>query len=393
MRGLLALGICVFHFRAYSHYYPLEFVRNLDLCVDFFFVLSGFILMSSYGPKLAGKTESLLPFVVRRIGRLWPLHVAILGAFVSIELAELLVAKAGFPLGEPPFDAAASKAPEAILTNALLIHALGMHEGPTWNGPSWSISTEMMASLVFVLVLVLPGRRLLVGLAIALASAILLWALNGQRLISINDYALLRCLYGFFVGVLTFALWERIAPWLERQTGLVSIGQAVAIGTMLVLFAVTTDGSWQFVMPLLFGAIVILLASDRGPSARLLQTAPMRRIGMLSYSIYLVHALIITVLARGLSLLTMVTGESYRQPYQASEAHDLVDQMVFGSKLAGDLALIPFLTVVLVAASITYYLVEKPGRRLFYRWADQLETFESRGQAPRPAALTRRRAL
>jgi len=86
-RGIAALLVAIFHLNVYSAIYPLDFIRNAYLFVDFFFVLSGFVITHSYAGRL-GTLEDLGSFAVKRLGRLWPLHVVVLLAFVAVESAK-----------------------------------------------------------------------------------------------------------------------------------------------------------------------------------------------------------------------------------------------------------------------------------------------------------------
>ena len=86
-RGVAALLVAIFHLNLYSALYPLDFIRNAYLFVDFFFVLSGFVITHSYAARL-GTIEELGSFALKRFGRLWPLHVAVLLAFLAVESAK-----------------------------------------------------------------------------------------------------------------------------------------------------------------------------------------------------------------------------------------------------------------------------------------------------------------
>ena len=101
-RGVAALLVALFHLNLYSAIYTLDFVRNAYLFVDFFFVLSGFVISYSYGDRL--KTfDELGEFAIRRFGRLWPLHAVVLLAFVAAESAKAVLAARGASFYLPPF--------------------------------------------------------------------------------------------------------------------------------------------------------------------------------------------------------------------------------------------------------------------------------------------------
>ena len=89
-RGICALMVCVFHFNHEARWAPGDnaFVHGGYLFVDFFFVLSGFVITHSYGERITDRGE-LGRFMLRRFGRVWPLHAVVLMAWVGLEVAAL----------------------------------------------------------------------------------------------------------------------------------------------------------------------------------------------------------------------------------------------------------------------------------------------------------------
>src|SRR6185312_14754220 len=73
-RGVCALLVALHHFPAHGFVYALPLVRNAWLLVDFFFVLSGFVIAYAYGARLSNGAQ-IKSFTLRRFLRLWPLHV------------------------------------------------------------------------------------------------------------------------------------------------------------------------------------------------------------------------------------------------------------------------------------------------------------------------------
>ena len=150
---------------------------------------------------------------MRRIGRLWPLHVAILLVFVALDLIKILAGGAGgaaFHLA--PFAPPNSIA--AIWKNLFLVQALGWHTQLSWNGPSWSISTEFWTYLLFAGIVFCcrgsaPPRWLMAAIAAAAAGFISL--LSSDYLVSNTELPILRCIFGFFVGHLVLRAWKATA--------------------------------------------------------------------------------------------------------------------------------------------------------------------------------------
>jgi peptidoglycan/LPS O-acetylase OafA/YrhL len=89
-RFLAALGIVLYHCAIYAdvmgwqtHVTAFE---NFRLCVDFFFALSGFVLMHVHGAAVASSSD-YLRFLQKRFARIYPLHALMVIAFVVLALA------------------------------------------------------------------------------------------------------------------------------------------------------------------------------------------------------------------------------------------------------------------------------------------------------------------
>ncbi len=99
-RGICACLVALFHFGSTSHIQNLPLLRNAYLFVDFFSVLSGFVIFASYEEKLkdgfgAGR------FLLLRLGRLYPLHLVLLLAFMGADLLKLIPALGGYSAYRP----------------------------------------------------------------------------------------------------------------------------------------------------------------------------------------------------------------------------------------------------------------------------------------------------
>src|ERR1700737_2363832 len=89
LRGLSALMVVLYHANFSSFLYNLPIIRHSYLFVDFFFVLSGFIMYYNYGSLT--DTASFRQFIGMRFFRLYPLHFTLLMVFVGSEALSALV--------------------------------------------------------------------------------------------------------------------------------------------------------------------------------------------------------------------------------------------------------------------------------------------------------------
>ena len=119
-RGICALLVAFFHAPFYDPFRDLPALDNLEFCVDVFFVLSGFVLMHGYGARLM-TGAAVRRFTIVRLGRLWPLHVIVLTAFVLIEGMRFAAARhgGGIAFVLPPFGP--GRSPGDIVDNLLML--------------------------------------------------------------------------------------------------------------------------------------------------------------------------------------------------------------------------------------------------------------------------------
>jgi peptidoglycan/LPS O-acetylase OafA/YrhL len=357
-RGVCALLVALYHLPLYSHVTgPIFFLPNAQMLLDFFFVASGFLISGAYGAKLTTWGD-FGQFAIRRFGRLWPLHAAVLAAFVAIEAAEALFAPhAGV---SPVFTG--PHIPGAILTNLLLIHSLHVHPMLTWNAPSWTVSVEFYTYLIYAgLVLTWPKRPLVSAVLMAAvgAAGVIFVA---RQLAATYDFGVFRCFYGFFVGVLTFSVWKAAPLKLSSHP---RVAAAVEVGATLGVFAyIALIGGppFGFAGPLVFALFIWIYAAEQGPVTRVFSCKPLVWLGEISYSIYLVHYLIIIVIDLVLRAL-----EKYAHiNFEALGMHGL-DTAWFvrmPSLWAADPIVLVYLVLVVLTASQTYRFIEQPGRAL-----------------------------
>src|SRR5687768_850652 len=130
-RGLFSSFVVFFHMYGFADT-PIinnEFISNSDLFVDFFFVLSGFVIAFNY--QFISTGEQLGTFYKKRFFRLYPLHFVVLLLFVGIEFSK------HFASGYVHVNKVDNTSNNLItfLTNLFLINSVkvpGVHE-VTWN--------------------------------------------------------------------------------------------------------------------------------------------------------------------------------------------------------------------------------------------------------------------
>ncbi|WP_448663644.1 acyltransferase family protein [Sphingomonas sp. CJ20] len=288
VRGVAAWLVVFFHLRRSIDGLPdaaMAVLAKGYLAVDFFFLLSGFVIWLSYAPRLReGGWRAVPDFLRRRVARIWPLHLFMLGFAVVLALALHATGRsaAPFPFAELPL-------------HILLLQNWGFTDALTWNDPAWSISCELAAYLLFPLLALgvdwrrVPTLAVLAAIGAILVALHLVFAGDGATALGqdIPRLGVVRCVLEFGCGTAVAALWLR---WRSRWR-LPALG---ALGVALAGFAAWITGAVPetLAVPASFAAGLLALALSAGRRGNPLEVSPLHYLGEISYATYLSHFLL-----------------------------------------------------------------------------------------------------
>ncbi len=297
LRGVAAITVVIFHtFEAYADESVFKQIVNHGyLAVDFFFLLSGFVIAYAYDDRWPRMTQ--WEFYKRRLIRLQPMVImgSIIGAlFFYLQKAPIfsLIAHTSVP-------------------HMLLIMLIGMTMIPIpismdirgWeemhplNGPAWSLFFEYVANIAYALGLRKLSNKAL-SLFVALSGLFLVqllvfgprgdaiggWSINAKQL----HIGFARLLYPFFAGILLMRLGKRIR-----------VPNAFAVASILLLITLAlprfgtphtlwVNGIYESIVILfIFPLIVAIGAGDSVHSPAALRAS--KFLGELSYPLYITH--------------------------------------------------------------------------------------------------------
>lgn len=283
IRGIAAIIVALLHadFILESPLTQNHFVRQGDLMVDLFFVLSGFVISYNYYNKIFS-TTNLVIFQIRRFLRLYPLHLITLLVFIGIEVVQWVYEQKTGILGTST--AFKTNNIPAFINNIFLTQSFFEHS-PTFNGPSWSISTEFYTYLIFaisILALKKDYSRRLFFLTSIIASGLVLYNFDASG--DTTGLSIIRCIYSFFIGCFTWSLVKDTKPNIPRRT------QNILLLFILLSFYIHSLFSPQ-IYPLLFGSIIFYLyKSPEGIIKKILNNSKLVFLGTISYGIYMWHS-------------------------------------------------------------------------------------------------------
>lgn len=355
LRGVAALAVVFYHAPWITHFSDLQIARNAYLAVDFFFILSGFVIAANYARGIADMGDVRV-FLAKRFFRLYPLHAAILLVLVGLEIVKWAAQ------GESVSDVAPFTGPNSLpllAENLLMLQGIGLESRLGWNPPAWSVGAEGVAYLLFAWAalggLVRRGSPIAALCAVSFG-AYLTIASSAGTLDVTGGLGLVRCLAGFSLGV---AIWL-YSPrnWFRAP----SVASAAALLALAVM-ALASGAATVFVIPL-FVALTATLQYDRGAIAQFLATPTAQFLGRVSYSIYLTHMPILYVFKIVLKRVAHIASHA--------GSHGLM--LDIGSPWLGDALFGAVIVVVLLTSWMTYRFVEEPGRRYGARIAQTLAT-------------------
>ena len=356
-RGICAILVALFHFPLQWHFQSTTFVRGSWLFVDFFFVLSGFVIAHAYAGKISTR-QDLVAFVIRRFGRLWPLHFALLMFVLGAALIKFTARGMGADI---EITSNANNTPYSFVTNLLFLHSFGLHDTVTWNTPSWSISAEFLTNLMFgIAFLLAPWGRIPVALALAAVGAVDLLVFSQKDIDTSAQFGLFRCMYGFFIGYVIYriAVAEGM-PSLRGQRA-ASVFEFACVIAIALFVALASGSRWQMLAPFVFAVAIWVFAAEQGIVSRLLKTPAIAIIGLLSYSIYMTHQIIIAMVNNGVQIGAKLISRNAVGNWEAD---------FFANPWWMDLVVVVFIAAMIAAAWCTYNLIEVPWRRRFNKIA------------------------
>ena len=294
-RGLLAFCVAIGHYFYWNsnRSIPLSFI----LAVDYFFILSGFVLTSSVFNK---KQFDSFDFAKARFLRLYPVYIfSILFTLIIILLVE----------GSIPTPRLGDIFRILVIGELLpLVQTSGFNFFEPL-GISWSISAEFWVGIIFFPILYVLHKKInqLVFPFLMLSILICLVIVNNYspeymnihyiRFGQLVPFGLIRALLGYALGAFSYFIIQYIKNDNKViNTNVISIIQLLLVILIIYLYAKNNyirDNEYYSVF--LFSIMIISLSFDKGIIFKLTNNIVGDWLGRISYSIYLLHPVCIVI--------------------------------------------------------------------------------------------------
>ena len=285
LRGIAAFAVVAGHLCKTAEV-PRDLLFEAYLPVDFFFILSGFVLAHAYGQKLSDGLSPLRLMTVRVI-RLYPLYLLAwaLGFLLEIRTASL---------GYISFSTAAINGIFGLLFLPTPVVAALF----PLNFPAWSLFFELVVNAAWALIARHLHVRMLATI-VAVAALLLIvavslgwfgFAVRAQGFMNAGynwstfGAGALRVSFSFFAGVLVYRTWRR---W----TITVSVPPVILCGALLIIFSLhpvaNLDYAYDLVATILLFPLIVALGASSKPGKYLATVFSI--LGQASYGIYVLQ--------------------------------------------------------------------------------------------------------
>jgi len=280
-RGIFALMIIIDHAANDSFIFQNFIVQKADFFVDYFFVLSGFVISYNYLHKIKD-FASFKDFMVRRLIRLYPLLL-----YTTLLFFGLMLIGKHWNTFNDPYPVLFLQLTDTLTlmnSNPIFGSSLGI------NYPSWSISSEMISYALFGCCLFMFRKNAVIVLSLFLLGAGLFILFTGKYMY-MGDFGFVRGLFCFILGYLVHLLSQKINP----RFG--TLPELLFLFLLLLVFKyLPSEGA--ILLPFVFSLGIFIFVSGKGIITSFLETKPAQFLGKISYSVYLNHAIVVLILKK-----------------------------------------------------------------------------------------------
>lgn len=345
LRGVLSLMVALYHFP--KEYLPEGFadffvLRQANVFVDVFFVLSGFVITYRY--STIDSLGRFIEFLKKRLLRLYPLLFYSVTVVLMLSLTQFALHRTVMLKAD---DLSLSGLLWQYLDSIFMLNStpiLGSTLG--LNFPSWSISAEMFSYLLFgVILLHRPNYQVRWFIVVSLICFSILIAIGSYY--ETGNFGFVRGILNFSIGYFVYQFWDKkqnlSLSWLSL------VGISLILVNLYLLDAVSLNQKnclAMYSIPFLSGLLVFSLVFSTGLFSKILSSTPLLSLGKWSYSIYLNH-----IFVSGIILKSYTT---FSGPVSTTTNRFIIS--------------IYYIIMLILYSRLTYKYIEVKGRIFLQKW-------------------------
>ena len=331
-RFLAAISIVIFHYGQKSFLFNNKFVdfivEKADVCVSYFFILSGFVMMIAYANKTAISSKE---YLINRLARIYPVYFLAILIMLFVQIRLHAIDYIG------------------LLCNIFMIQAWIPGKISSINPPGWSLSVEILFYLIFPFIFNKCFRK--IRLEKLIIYIVLFWILSqiifqtlwfiylkndSQILDDLMNSPLLR-INEFLIGNLAGFLYTEK---LKFKNG--NYDFLIILFISFIILALKFSMNLNFhngLLAVFFIPLIILISLNNGLITKLFQNRSLVFLGEISFGIYILQHPVFSVISA----------------YSVKKYLHMTDvTMVFFLRLI----------LLIIAASVSYLYIEKPIQNL-----------------------------
>ena len=298
LRGFCSLMVVFYHYPQpflpdfiFSNF----FIRESWCFVDFFFVLSGFVI--SYNYSTLSNINDFWLYIKKRFIRLYPLlfFTTIVFLFFKVFSDHFFTELVSSPKSIKLY--LLDTCNTLLMLNSTpafgeLSKYLGM------NHPSWSVSAEFISYVLFGLSSLFFFNKKNLFSFITICLCIAVYVVKEQFAFSNYTWFFIRGIIGFNIGCIVFWFFTKKFS-VKNNLELILPILILSVSYFFYNYEFSLKGVVNLIFrPLFFGFVILVLLKTNHYFSKFLESKPLKFLGKISYSIYLNHILLLLILPR-----------------------------------------------------------------------------------------------
>lgn len=289
-RGILACWVMIFHIFSISDtikYFPKNIAQIIDgeNAVNVFIILSGFVISM----LITSQNEDYKLYIIRRFFRLYPIYI------ICILIALLLNVIGIIPQKFNSSELASHLILHATMLHGIIPYNILPHASGAILNPAWSISLEWQFYLIAPLIFFITKKYRKTGLLIVVLTFIIL-SKAANHYGNWDGAFLLSKIQFFLLGMFSLFIYKWLVTTSKENLKKIA---AYSIPFMCLIFFTFCPFVKHFSIILWISFSLMILDSSRVDSkvgsifSGIMNNNLLQWLGKISYSIYLIHEIII----------------------------------------------------------------------------------------------------